>query len=89
MAWTVQQNGTKAQCIAAVNAIPVPTGGNAINHRARSVSAIITEINAAAGPLVSVVAYGDFTGQYSQADYTVQTIPGVIVREIASTPNKP
>ena len=69
--------------------MPTPTDGNALNQRNRSVSAIITEINAVAGPLVAVDAEGDFTPAYSQASYSVQTIPGLEVQEIASTPNKP
>ena len=89
MAWNVSARGTKTQCIAAVNAIPTNPNGNANNHQNRCKSAIITEINACAGPAVSVVASGDFTASYSTIDIDVQTVPGVFNDNIASTPTIP
>lgn len=89
MAWNVSARGTKTQCIAAVNAIPTNPNGNANNQQNRFKSAIITEINACAGPAVSVVASGDFTASYSTAQIDVQTVPGVFNDNIASPGNDP
>lgn len=86
MAWNVSARGTKTQCIAAVNAMPAGTDGNANNQLARFKSAIITEINAVPGPSVSVVGYGDFSAGTSAAHISVQTVPGVFNQQIASTP---
>jgi hypothetical protein len=87
MALLISSRGTKTQCIAAVNAIPANPNGNANNQLQRAKSSMITEINACAGPLVSVDGSGDFTASYSQIDISVQTIPGIVgPAEIASTP---
>lgn len=86
MPWFIQKSGSKAVVIAAVNAIAGSANGNANNQLARAKSSMITEINACAGPLVSLVGGGDFTSNYSESNFTVQTIPGVVGSEIASTP---
>lgn len=86
MAWNISARGTKTQCIAAVNAIPAVDTGNPSNQLARFKSAIITEINAVQGPLVSVVAYGDMSNLNSSGNISVQTVPGVFNDNIASTP---